>query len=35
MGRDGLSNAPFTAKQSRDDVVRANDGQFVGLASEY
>ena len=35
MGPDGRSNAPFTAKQSRDDVVRANDGQFVGLASEY
>ena len=35
MGPDALSNAPFTAKQSRDDVVRANDGQFVGLASEY
>jgi general secretion pathway protein G len=35
MGRDGESVAPFTAKKSRDDVVRANDGQFVGLASEY
>ncbi|MEJ2100912.1 MAG: type II secretion system protein GspG [Desulfobacterales bacterium] len=35
MGRDGKSNAPFTAKMSRDDIVRANDGQFVGLASEY
>ena len=34
-GRDGASNAPFTAKMSRDDIVRANDGQFVGLASEY
>ena len=35
MGRDGDSVAPFTAKKSRDDIVRANDGQFVGLASEY
>jgi general secretion pathway protein G len=35
MGRDGESVAPFTAKKSQDDIVRANDGQFVGLASEY
>ena len=35
MGRDGDSKAPFTAKHSRDDIVRANDGQYVGLASEY
>lgn len=35
MGRDGDSRAPFTAKLSRDDIVRANDGQFVGLASDY
>ncbi|MGD2185979.1 MAG: prepilin-type N-terminal cleavage/methylation domain-containing protein [Desulfobacterales bacterium] len=34
-GRDGDSKAPFTAKHSRDDIVRANDGQFVGLASDY
>jgi len=35
MGRDGKSVAPFTAKASRDDIVRANDGAFVGFASEY
>ena len=35
MGRDGESRAPFTAKHSRDDIVRANDGQYVGLASQY
>lgn len=35
MGRDGDSKAPFTAKHSRDDIVRASDGQFVGLASDY
>ena len=34
-GRNGDSKAPFTAKHSRDDIVRANDGQFVGLASDY
>jgi general secretion pathway protein G len=35
VGRDGESRAPLHAKWSRDDVVRANDGGFVGLASEY
>ncbi|MDA2929226.1 prepilin-type N-terminal cleavage/methylation domain-containing protein [Acidobacteria bacterium AH-259-O06] len=35
MGKDGESNAPLTAKASRDDIVRANDGAFLGLASEY
>jgi len=35
MGPDGKSVAPFTAKSSRDDIVRANDGGFVGLVSNY
>lgn len=35
MGRDRRSVAPFTAKHSRDDIVRANDGGYVGLASEF
>ena len=35
MGKDGESTAPFTAKKSRDDIVRANDGQFIGLVSAY
>jgi general secretion pathway protein G len=34
-GKDGDSLPPLTAKVSRDDIVRANDGAFVGLASEY
>ena len=34
-GKDGNTAAPLTAAQSRDDVVRANDGQFIGLASNY
>lgn len=34
-GKDGESQAPLTAKASRDDIVRANDGAFVGLASDY
>ena len=35
MGKDGASQTPLTAQASRDDIVRANDGRFVGLASEY
>lgn len=35
MGKDGQTSAPLTAKASRDDIVRANDGAFIGLASEY
>ena len=35
MGKDGNSVPPLTAKASRDDIVRANDGDFVGLASLY
>jgi general secretion pathway protein G len=35
MGKDGASAGPLTAKASRDDVVRANDGRFIGLAQDY
>ena len=35
MGKDGATSSPLTAKPSQDDVVRANDGTFVGLASKY
>lgn len=35
VGKDGATSAPLTARPSRDDVVRANDGAFVGLASTY
>ena len=34
-GKDGASQAPLTAQASRDDVIRANDGSFFGLASTY
>ena len=34
-GKDSVSRAPLTARQSRDDIVRARDGNFVGLAAEY
>lgn len=35
QGKDGESEAPLTAKESWDDVVRANDGGYIGLASAY
>jgi general secretion pathway protein G len=35
MGKDGNSQPPLTAKASRDDIIRANNGQFVGLAADY
>lgn len=35
MGRDGISSAPLSAAASRDDIVRANDGGFIGPASKY
>ncbi len=34
-GKDGKSVSPLTAKASRDDIIRANNGGFVGLASDY
>jgi general secretion pathway protein G len=34
-GKDGDSKAAFTASVSRDDIVRANDGEYIGLASEF
>ena len=34
-GKDGLSKLPLTTKVSRDDVILANDGRFIGLASNY
>ena len=35
MGPDGKSQAPFTAKASRDDIVRASNGQYIGPVSSY
>ena len=35
MGADGASVGPLTSAVSRDDIVRANDGGFVGLASDF
>lgn len=35
VGKDGGSAVALTAKMSQDDIVVANDGGFVGLASKY
>lgn len=35
LGKDGKSVAPFTAKASRDDIVRCNNGGFFGYAVDY
>lgn len=34
-GKDGLSKPSFTAAVSRDDIVRCNNGQYLGLAGDY
>ncbi len=35
MGQDGKSAAALTAAISKDDIVRANDGGFIGLGAKY
>jgi len=35
MGPDGQTLTALTAKVSQDDVIRANNGAFYGLASDY
>ena len=35
MGRDGLTVAQFTGKKARDDIVRANNGKYFGLAEKH
>ncbi len=35
MGPDGLSRPPLTAKDSLDDIIRANDGGYIGPADRY
>ncbi len=34
-GKDGKSTSALTANSSKDDIVRANDGAYVGLGSQY
>jgi general secretion pathway protein G len=35
VGKDGDSKASLAPKESRDDVLRARDGRFIGLASAF
>lgn len=35
LGKDGVSRTQLTNKDSLDDIVRANDGAYVGLAADY
>jgi general secretion pathway protein G len=35
IGKDHQSSSPLTAKPSQDDVVRANNGGYIGLASQF
>ncbi len=35
MGKDGSSSVALTARASRDDIVRANDGGYIGLAAQF
>ena len=35
MGKDGQTVPPLTAGVSKDDVIWANDGGFIGPASDY
>ena len=34
-GQDGDTAGPLSAQSSRDDIVRANNGAFVGLGEDY
>lgn len=35
VGPDGASLPPLTAAKSRDDIIRADNGAFYGLAEDY
>lgn len=34
-GPDGKTTTPLTAKISQDDIIRANNGAFIGIAKNY
>ena len=34
-GKDGESVGPLTARKSQDDIIRANNGEFIDIASNY
>ena len=35
LGKDGDSKPPLVTPVSRDDIVRARDGQFIGMAKDF
>ncbi len=35
MGKDGKSVSPLTAQASRDDIIRASNGRYIGPASGF
>jgi general secretion pathway protein G len=35
LGEDRESKGPLSAQESRDDIVRANNGAFIGLGEDY
>ena len=35
IGPDGRTTAALTAKAAQDDIIRANDGGFVGVAADF
>ena len=35
MGPDGQTSTQLTAAKARDDILRANNGRFMGIASTY
>jgi len=35
MGKDGKSASPLTSRNSYDDIIRANDGGYIGPAYAY
>jgi general secretion pathway protein G len=34
-GKDNKTKLPITQKDSKDDILRANDGKFIDLAKKY
>jgi hypothetical protein len=35
MGKDKKTKPKITHKDSHDDIIRANGGAYIGLASDY
>ena len=35
MGKNGTTSMPFSSAGGKDDIVRANNGRYIGLADDY